>query len=288
MKQYKQFILAILLIVPTFNIYAACSGAECCPVSSGVVTLGDDTGCAIEPDSYSIKMFKMYLCTSAPSAPTASAATGYSDAGCVQVLESVSGSEVTMTPGGDSQEFTGATFTRPPNGAYTHGVMLIDNIFTISMDREFSATLTGGSSGTGKYCATIAGSANEATGGSVVCSGSDNLTAGNWGAILTSFDGSSSEDYDVTATNLNGTGNDISGYLVTSAEKLSTSRGAVTDLIGIQTFASPVVITKEFRGLNIAFGINQGSTLFDSEGGSDITIEAGSGPFMAIITPLNY
>jgi hypothetical protein len=156
------------------------------------------------------------------------------------------------------------------------------------MDREFNASLTGGSSGTGKYCATITGSANEATGGSVVCSGSDNLTAGNWGAILTSFDGLNSADYDVTATNLNGTGNDISGYLVTGTETLTTSRADVTDLIGIQTFASPVVITKDFSGLNIAFGINQGSTIFDSESGSDITIEAGSGPFMAIITPLTY
>ena len=288
MKYCKQTILAILFILPTSNVFAACSGAECCPVSSGVVTLANDVGCAIEPDSYSIKMFKMYLCTSAPSAPTAAAVTGYSGAGCVQVLDAPSGSQVTMTPGGSAQNFADAKFTRPPNGIYTHGVMLLDNIFTISMDREFSANLTGGSSGTGKYCATVAGSANEATGGSVVCSGTDNLTAGSWGAILTSFDGVTSADYDVTATNLNGTGNDISGYLVTSAEQLTTARADVTDLIGIQTFASPVVITKDFRGLNIAFGINQGSTIWDDEGGEDITIEAGSGPFMAIITPLNY
>ena len=288
MKQYRQFILAILLILPTSTIYAACSGSECCTVSSGVVTLGEDQGCAIEPDSYSIKMFKMYLCTSAPSAPTAAAVTGYSGAGCVVVLEAASGSEVSMTPGGDTQQFSGATFTRPPNGVYTHGVMLIDNIFTVSMDREFNASLTGGSSGTGKYCATITGSADETTGGSVVCSGTDNLTAGNWGAILTSFDGLESAVYDVSASNLNGTGNDISGYLVTSAEKLTTSRGAVTDLIGIQTFASPVIITKNFSGLNIAFGINQGSNLWDDNNGTGITIEAGSGPFMAIITPVNY
>ena len=288
MKYYKEIIFAVLFILPTTNAFAACSGPECCPVSSGVVTLGNDVGCAIEPDSYSIKMFKMYLCTKAPSAPTAAATTGYSDAGCVLVLDAPSGSQVTMTPGGDAQTFAGAKFTRPPNGTYTHGVMLLDNIFTISMDREFSASLTGGSSGTGKYCATVAGSADEATGGSVKCSGTDNLTAGSWGAILTSFDGLNSADYDVTANNLNGTGNDISGYLVTSAEQLTTSRNAVTDLIGIQTFATPVVITKDFSGLNIAFGINQGSTIWDDEAGADTTIEAGSGPFMAIITPLNY
>ena len=287
MKQYRQFILAILLILPASNIYAACSGAECCPVSSGVITLGDGVGCAIEPDSYSIKMFKMYLCTVVPDPPTAATVTGYSAAGCTLVLESAAGSQVTMTPGGDTQEFTGATFTRPPNGSYTHGVMLIDNIFTISFDRQFNASLTGGAGGVGQYCATVAGSADETTGGSVTCSANDDLTAGLWGAILTSFDGLNSPDFDVTANNLNGTDNHISGYLVTSAEKLTTSRSDVTDLIGIQTFASPVVITKDFSGLDIAFGINQGSSLWDNAG-AGVTIEAGSGPFMAIITPLNY
>ena len=288
MTRSRQIILAILFILPGTNAFAACSGAECCPVSSGVVTLANNSGCAIEPDSYSIKMFKMYLCTKEPSAPTAAAATGYSAAGCVQVVDAPSGSQVTMTPGGDAQEFIGATFTRPPNGTYTHGVMLIDNIFTITMDREFSTNITGGSSGTGKYCATVAGSADESTGGSVVCSATDNLTAGAWGAVLTSFDGLNSAEYAVTANNLNGTGNHISGYLVTSSELLTTSRGAVTDLIGIQTFENPVVITKDFSGLNIAFGINQGSSLWDDNSEAAITIEAGSGPFMAIITPLNY
>ena len=259
---------------------------SCCTVNSGVVTFPDSDSCAIEPDSYGITMYKMYLCTSAPSAPTASAATGYTAAGCVLTFQASSGSAVTITPGGDSQTFTGATFSRPPNATYTHGVMLINNVFTIKLDREFNKALTGGSSGTGKYCATVAGGANETDGESTVCSASDNLTAGAWAAELTSFQGAGSFETSVTASNLNGTGASISGHLVDTDEQIAGSRGAVDKLIGIQTFASPVVISKEFRGLNIAFGVNQGSTCWDA-GGSD-KIECGSGPFQAIITPLNY
>ncbi len=287
----KKFFLISLLLVSNFianNVYAACSGSDCCTLNSGVVTFPDSDSCSIEPDSYSITMYKMYLCTSQPTAPTTLAITGYTSAGCVKALAAeTSGSAVTITPAGAAQTFAGASFTRPPNGVYTHGVMLIDNVFTIKLDREFDDTLTGlGNSSTGKYCATMAGTGNESAGSSMACSSTDNLTAGAWGAILTSFDGSGSFTTSVTATNLNGTGASISGHLVNSDEKIAGARETVDKLIGIQTFASPLVITKDFKGLDVAFGINQGSTCWDG-GGSNI-IECGSGPFQAIMTPINY
>jgi hypothetical protein len=289
MKKFNKYILAFLFAIPASNVYAACSGESCCTVSSGVISLSEGEGCNYEPDSYSIKMFKMHLCTSEPSAPTTSAATGYAAAGCELVIEASAGTSVTITPGGDTQTFTDATLYRPAEGAYTHGVVLIDNVFTIEMDKEFNATMTGADSSTGKYCATVTGSADETTGGATTCSTSDNLTAGSWGAILTSFDGLNQPlDVDVEETNLNGSGADIGGYLVTSSEVLAQSRGTVSDLIGIQTFATPVVVTKDFKGLNIAFGINQGSQVWDNSNDETIEVEVGSGPFQAIITPLNY
>ena len=285
----KKFFLISILLVGNFTINtanAACSGSDCCTINSGVITFPDSDSCAIQPDSYGITIYKMYLCTSAPTAPTALATPGYAAAGCVQTL-AATGSSVTITPAGSAQTFSGASFTRPPKGVYTHGVLLIDNVFTIKLDREFDDTLTGiGNGATGKYCATMAGSGNEAAGASMACSSTDNLTAGAWGAILTSFDGAGSFSGSVTATNLNGTGASISGYLVDDSEQLAGARAAVEKLIGIQTFAAPVVITKDFSGLDIAFGINQGSTCWDN-GGANI-IECGSGPFQAIITPLNY
>ena len=288
MRRLIYSIFFIFFLSPSNNIYAACSGSDCCTVTSGVVTWPDNSSCALEPDAYSISMYNMYLCTSAPSAPTTSSATGYTAAGCVLVLDASAGSSISITPGGNAQAFSGANFIRPPNNTYTHGVMLIDNVFYITLDRQFDTSITGGSSGTGAYCATIAGSADETTGGSMVCSASDNLTAGAWGAVLTSFNGLSSFLTSVSASNLNGTGASISGHLVNSSEQIAASRATVDKLVGIQTFAAPVVIEKTFRGLDVAFGINQGTTCWDDSGGEGNTIECGSGPFQAIITPLNY
>ena len=75
---------------------------------------------------------------------------------------------------------------------------------------------------------------------------------------------------------------------LTPVSKLQPQELQVDKLVGIQTFATPVVIEKTFRGLDVAFGINQGTTCWDDSGGEGNTIECGSGPFQAIITPLNY
>ena len=42
MNKVNKYILAILFIIPTSNIYAACSGGTCCSVSSGVTTIAAD------------------------------------------------------------------------------------------------------------------------------------------------------------------------------------------------------------------------------------------------------
>ena len=232
-------------------------------------------------------MKKFYLCTSEPSAPTTSSAVQYTSAGCVQIVSS-SGSTVVITPGGDAQTFPGATFTRPPNGTYTHGVILMDNVFTVNWKKEFNARHFGGDGSQGLYCATVAGSGNESSSGSTTCSDSSTLTGGSWASTMRSFDGSESDVYVVSRTNLNNTGSDIAGYLVTSSEQLTTSKGAVTELVGIQSFANPVTVTKDFKGLNFAFGVNQGSHIWDSDGGGTVKIEAGGGPFQVIINALNY
>ena len=286
MKKISALLLIVLLI--PLKSYSACSGSDCCTITSGVVTWPDNNSCSLQPDTYGITMYNMYLCLSEPSAPTTTAGAGLTAARCEKVFEAASGSAITIESIGGSTAFPGATFFRPPPGSYTHGYLLIDNVFNISFDLEFDTSITGGSSGTGKYCATVTGSENEADGGSIVCSGSDNLTAGTWGAILTSFDGTSSFDPDVSVTNLNGTGASIAGYLVETDGTLGSENSDIDRLVGIQSFASAIEITKDLKSLDVQFGINQGTTIWDDAGGGGNTIEAGSGPFQAIITPVNY
>ena len=60
-------------------------------------------------------------------------------------------------------------------------------------------------------------------------------------------------------------------------------------LLGEAKFATPVVVTEMTQGFNMAFQINQGATIWDEDGGvGDYSIGVGSGPFMVIITPVNY
>ena len=58
-----------------------------------------------------------------------------------KVFEAASGSAITIESIGGSTAFPGATFFRPPPGSYTHGYLLIDNVFNISFDLEFCKSL---------------------------------------------------------------------------------------------------------------------------------------------------
>ena len=278
MKRYV-FIALIFLIAP-INSYAACAS------SSGVITVTDNS-CSVQPDEYGITMYKMYLCTSAPTAPTTSATAVITS--CFLTFDGgTSGASVNMTGTGDAGAFSGATFYRPDPGVYTHGYMVIDNVFNVKYSAQFNETKEGSKSGTdnGVFCGTVSGTGNESAGGSTTC-GSSAITAGTWGAQLTSFNGSASCVTSVTAENLNGTGNDISGVLITSSGLKTSDCSDVDQLAGIQTFGTAVTITENLKSLNVAFGISEGMTIFEN-GATPPVINMGSGPFQAVITAVDY
>ena len=291
----KRFLpLILLFILNPLKAYAACSGADCCAISSGVVTLPSGGNCAILPDSYGITVYEKYLCTSAPTPPTTIANADLSM--CVQTLAAPTGSTVRITES-TTANFTDGVFTRPPNGVYTHGVMLIKNVFLLKFSIELNAAWdgTGGAAsgdagGSGVYCATLGVNKYEDEGLMMQCDTSP-VTAGELGAGLSNFGGG---DMTATATNLNNTGASISGYLLNSSGNLAsnaTQVKAYERLLGINTFATPVVVTPETAGFDMSFGINQGATIW-SEGDTDANgvenIGGGSGPFQVIITPINF
>ena len=260
--------------------------AACAADSDGVITVTDNS-CSVQPDSYGITMYKMYFCTSAPTAATTSDAADISS--CVLVFDAgATGSRVDMTGTGDAGAFGGATFFRPAPNTYTHGYMLIDNVFYVKYAAKFNESKEGSKTGndSGVFCGTLAGTGNESTGQSTTC-GASAITAGEWGAQLTSFNGSASCVAIVTASNLNNTGADITGVLETSAGVRTSDCSDVDKLGGIQTFASPVIITKDLKTIDVAFGISEGMTIFEN-GATPPVINMGSGPFQAVITVVNY
>ena len=290
--------LLLFCIISPIKAYSACSGEDCCAVSSGVTTLPSGSSCAILPDSYGITVYEKYLCTSEPTAPTSSANADLSM--CFQTLSAPAGSTVRITES-STGTFTEGTFTRPPNGVYTHGVVLIKNVFLLKFALELDTPWdgTGGAAseiagGNGVYCATLNVNKYEDEGLMMQCDSSP-LTAGELGAGLSKFDTvGGSPVFSALASNLNGTGASIAGYLLNSDGNLAsttTEVKAYERLLGINTFAEPVVVTPETSGFDMAFGINQGATIW-SEGDSDAnTVEnigGGSGPFQVIVTPTNF
>ena len=154
---------------------------------------------------------------------------------------------------------------------------------------------SGTAGGSGVYCATLNVNKYEDEGLMMQCDSSP-VTAGELGAGLSKFgtDGLGNPEFTAEATNLNNSGASIAGYLLASTGNLATSTAEVKAyerLLGVNTFAAPVVVTPETSGFDMAFGINQGATIW-SEGDSDSNgtenIGGGSGPFQVIVTPTNF
>ena len=280
----KKLIYLLFLIV----IAPLSSMANTCTVSSGITTVDNDS-CGSQPDSYGIRMYKMYLCTSAPTEPTTSSAAVLTDGGCVLVLNGgTDGVRVDVT-GSTKVNFTGATFTKPPAGVYTHGYMHIDNIFFIKQQRIFNEAKEGRVDGadSGIHCSTVSGTGNETEGKSSTC-GDSAITAGTWGSILLDLDGGTAGlQATAEATNLNNTGSDIKGILIDTNGHTAETAGEIDSLEGFQTFGTPVVVGINLKSFDIAFGISEGSTIFQDSNDPPV-VGFGSGPFQAVITPINH
>ena len=191
--------------------------------------------------------------------------------------------------GSTKVNFTGATFTKPPAGVYTHGYMHIDNIFFIKQQRIFNEAKEGRVDGadSGIHCSTVSGTGNETEGKSSTC-GDSAITAGTWGSILLDLDGGTAGlQATAEATNLNNTGSDIKGILIDTNGHTAETAGEIDSLEGFQTFGTPVVVGINLKSFDIAFGISEGSTIFQDSNDPPV-VGFGSGPFQAVITPINH
>jgi hypothetical protein len=288
MKHIK-YLFLILSMIFIFEVINPNQAEAACSVTSDVVkkasTGADDSvneGCDSKPDLYEIVIYKLYLCTSIPTEPTTTSAVDLTP--CSQVFNSDSGATASVTQG--TNIVLDGTYTRPPNGTYTHGYAYMDNTFGITWSGELSAAMTGMTGGTGVFCGTVAGSGTHAQGSthsnSSVC-GSSAITAGKFVETLAQF-GAHTDSFlsKGTAENINGTTADIFGYLVDSNEHRAANTGEVEKLEGLVTFADAVVVTADTTSITMDFNVGEGMHLSES-GGSNL-LYIGSGPFQAIMT----
>ena len=288
MKNIK-YIFLILSMIFLFEAINPNQVKAACSITSDVVkktsTSGDDSiddGCDSKPDLYEIVIYKLYLCTSIPTEPTTTSTVDLTP--CSQVFNSDSGATASVTQG--TNIVLDGTYTRPPNGTYTHGYAYMDNTFGITWSGELSAAMTGMTGGTGVFCGTVAGSGTHAKAAtshtnSSVC-GSSPITAGKFVETLAQF-GAPTDTFlsKGTAENINGTTADIFGYLVDSNEHRAANTGEVEKLEGLVTFADAVVVTVDTTSITMQFNVGEGMHLSTSGGN---TLFIGSGPFQAIMS----
>ena len=281
--KYLFLVLSLIFVFEMFNS----NRAEACTINSGVIKHGstgaDDSiedGCDTNPSLYEVVIYKLYLCTSSPTEPTTTSTVVLTN--CSEIFDNSSGSTASVSQG--EEIVLEGTFTRPPEGTYTHGYALMDNTFGITWAGEIAASMDGMTGGSGVFCGSVAGSGTHAKGSthanSSIC-GSSAITPGKFVETLAQF-GAASDAFSSKAfvENINGTTASITGYLVDSNGHRAANTGEVDKLEGLVAFANPVVITSDTTSISMTFNVGEGMHLVDE---SD-KLYIGSGPFQAIMS----
>jgi hypothetical protein len=287
-------IIATLTMLSFFSNVKAqgyCSGTGASEDSDGVITftgaenaMGD---CAFAPDEYTIKIYKMALCTSVPTRPTTT--DTYDVSSCVDVIVSPEGQDVNLAAG---SEMTLSGVTRPANGSYSYGYLLMANTFGIKAKKQFTNTMHTYQNGTtGNYCWTLDSSAYNSESDGVgwtnpsplaECGGAGG-TAGIYNATLDQFDVG-----EYTAGPISVTGGTLSADLITNASGLLVTAPTTADrLFGVQTFTTPVEVTSGSTVFTVSFGVNQASSMWMTDEGAANEYDVyaiGSGPFSTFMT----
>jgi len=272
------------------NAQGYCDATGASEDADGVITFtGDESTigfCAFAPDEYTVKIYKMALCTTAPTRPTTT--DTYDVSSCVDVINSPDGQDVNLAAG---SEMTLSDVSRPANGSYSYGYILMANTFGIKAKKQFTNTMHTWEDGvSGNYCWTKDDtdySSNSETWDSettlVECGGAGG-TAGTYTEILDNFD---TDDYSEDAIAV--TGGTISADLITNSNGLVVTEVLIADrLFGVQTFTTPVVVTSDSTVFTVSFGVNQASSMWMTSGGvpaNEYQVYAiGSGPFSTFMT----
>ena len=144
--------LTMLSFFSNANAQGYCDATGASEDADGVITFtGDESTigfCAFAPDEYTVKIYKMALCTSSPTRPTTS--DTYDVSSCVDVINSPDGQDVNLAAG---SEMTLSDVTRPANGSYSYGYILMANTFGIKAKKQFTNTMhTYQDGASGNYC----------------------------------------------------------------------------------------------------------------------------------------
>lgn len=282
----------------TLGVHAQTTPA--CTTVGGVIT---DTApstsaqtsflCTSQPDLYQVKIYRVAICTAAPTAPTA--ATAFSAPNCTTIFENTSGASVDVNKGVTS-ELTG-TITRPADGVYVGGYVEMAPQFGLKVSKEFGTPdrNTFPASGVGKYCWSVAGNYYSWASPSNFKNAACGTTATAGGLANVSMNGfpdtsgnNASFSYSSTVS-----GQQVGAYLVKADKKLPASGSSdlangIERMIGVATFASSVTIDASSTGYNTQFDVSSGTTVllsYSLAAGNKQYVDAfTNGPFSIVMT----
>tara|TARA_B110000090_G_C13260235_1_gene400059 strand:- start:60 stop:953 length:894 start_codon:yes stop_codon:yes gene_type:complete len=293
-KIIKIFIMLMgLSFITNASAEGYCDTTGASENDNGVITFTGNpimANCSFAPDEYIVTIYKIGLCTQEPARPTFSEV--YDVSSCEDVINSPNGQVVNIAAG---EELVLSDVSKPPNGTYNYGYILMSNNFGFKAKKQFTNTMhTFLNGGSGNYCWTLAGQNDnsEQNAGAwtnpsplVQCGGADG-SAETYYEKLDVFDGDTVSFQMAAFAVGNGT---LSIELTTDANKLLVNSLNTADRVfGKQTFTTPVVVKSSTTLFTISFDVNQSATMWmyqDAGRANEYQVYAiGSGPFSLFMT----
>jgi len=250
--------LAGLFIFDKGNAQLLCSNYT---NGDGAITYTDDssgasTACNLTPDSMTINLHFIGLCTAEPTIANFRTA-------CSSIFTSSTGESKKITTTTSANLTNDVTITE---GNYSHAAILIKNNIGFSVKKKFSPARSG-KTGTGEWCWTLDGetttvNTNFAQRSTWIaeCGANEPTTIGthtaNQNAVFSSASGNRFDNYETGTT----ASTSWTVYLLKADETINTgtpgnygSFGTASYFLGIQKFNTAVSITPKTSNLDVGF-----------------------------------
>jgi len=287
---------ALFLILLASTIYPTNSNAQkpsgtivradsvaCGGNGTAIITDPGSIHCELQPDIQKINFLRVDLCTAEPTAPTTSAPLDRTN--CATFYKNDDGSEVTVQQGAGTQIGTAEDYSAIPHGTYTYGVVTMGTVFKYTASITFTDTVTD-SSGTGgtTTCVTRPGSnaimygwhqSQNAAQSNVSCAANAVASEVSIGINTVTMDGNNCKHL----LNFNGTNGIVAAYLLEADDTLhddvpgtdivpsnsdgctSGTNNEVSKIMGVMTLATPIEISANTVGMQIAYNNTRGLKL---------------------------
>lgn len=288
----------IFILAASFSLLGSgvLAGKDCTNTSTRATHLGPNTAaldedrvspldgyCYHTPQTMEVKIYEFGLCTGAASPLSRSS-------NCSTLFSAADGKVVNLSVGSSLPLSDGITLDE---GTYTHGYLLVSNLFKIKSVIEFSTDRVDDTGGTGKFCYTNGDSVNDVPKPQSVLSCGADASAAKVSSERSSV-GYTTAGGDYTSKQM-GYGLVMGGETILTDLYMTTADGVEAENAGqeaaffaIQTLVDEVIITPNTTELDIAFSITDGVVLgFGIDFGSGIA-GAQTGPNDAMFEGLKF